>query len=246
MVSLTSVFINSTLSERKLKRRTDVSNEKHSTSRVCRSKPSHAYELSLLPHPHPAALEQRGPLLGSCKIYFALKSMRSHLKPRALKGFKTVKMVQERRLISGTALPQLHKVVPLSLICSSLYISYAGISPACFFLSPSAPPHPTPPPTSATAVNLTPRHHPSSFANIYFCISSFPPLLLPRLPYLPLAPLFVPLPSSVSEVREGAGVPGGMRFVFRGRRGRGRIVSEGEGTRSVKGIKGRTGGESVK
>lgn len=161
------------------------------------------------------------------------------MKPRALKGFKTVKMVQERRLIFGTALLQLHKVVPLSLIYSSLYISYAGISQACFFLSPSAPlpPHlshrcqlDSSPPSI-----LIPKH---LFLHLLFSSSSFTVISLSSArPSLCTAPFFG------LQGKGGGKRPRGMLFMFRGRRGRGRIVSEGEGTRSVKGIKGRMGGE---
>lgn len=147
-------------------------------------------------------------------------------------------MVQERRLISGTALLQSHKVVPLSLIYSSLYISYAGISQACFFLSSSAPTahlsHRCQLDSSPPSV-LIPKH---LFLHLLFSSSSFTVIALSSArPSLCTAPFFG------LQGKGGGKRPRGTRFVFRGRRGRGRIVSEGEGTRSVKGIKGRMGGE---
>lgn len=174
--------------------------------------------------------------LGS-KFILPSKVKNPNLKPQALKGFKTVKMLQERLLISGTALLQ-----PLEFI-----LSHTSTHPSIFHMQRSLM-HTVP----SFFLPCYFSSAPTTQLSLHCLLDSCPPsilvskhLFLPLVLFLfftvillssvrPSVSLFVLLPSSLSEVREGASVPGEMLFVFGGR-GRGCIVSEGRGADLVRG-----------
>lgn len=180
--------------------------------------------------------------LGS-KLILPSKVKNPNLKPQALKGFKTVKMLQERRLISGTALLQ-----PLEFI-----LSHTSTHPSIFHMQRSLM-HTVP----SFFLPCYFSSAPTTQLSLHCLRDSSPPsilvskhLFLPLVLFLfftviflssvrPSVSLFVLLPSSLSEVREGASVPGEMLFVFGGR-GEGLHRIRGEGSRSGKGMKGRMG-----
>lgn len=147
-----------------------------------------------------------------------------NLNPQAFKGLKTVKIAQERRLISGTALLQpLEFILSFSLLYSSFYISYAEISCGCCpFVFPRIALFLCPPTTHLSLHCLLDSSPPSILISKYpFSSPCFFLFFTVNLSSSVSPSLFLScslsIPPSLSEVREGASVPGEMLLVVGGR-----------------------------